>query len=212
MRPGADTLVVPWRAGPVRWRQAAMVPLVTVTGSPPGPATTVLLHASPTALDLRFQCQAARIHAHMENDGDPLYLEDVVEVFIHPGAAHPGIYLEYEVSPLGRDLTLLCCRDRAGVSRWRPWGATGRPGCRVAVRGGPQAPDATIRSWQADCRIPWTMLAGIAPPPVPGDRWRANLYRVDHGGPTSHQAWCDPGRIDFHRLDRFGTIEFKECA
>ncbi len=150
----------------------------------------------------------------MVNDGDPLYLEDVVEVFLHPADAHPGIYLEYEVSPLGRDLTLLCCRDRHGVSRWRPWGvdAAGRPRCAVTVRGGRQEPGAAIRSWQAECRIPWSMLAGIAPAPRPGSRWRANLYRVDHAGGASHQAWCDPGRIDFHRLDTFGTLVFKAVA
>lgn len=212
MKRPRSALIVPWRTTPVPWRSAATVVLTPVGGTPAGPKTSVRLRASPAGFDLRFSCRANRINAHMVNNGDPLYLEDVVEVFLHPQTTHPGIYLEYEVSPLGRDLTLLCCRSGDGVSRWRPWGiaAQERPRSQVTVRGGEQRPDAAIRSFQADCHIPWSALAGIAPPPRPGDRWRANLYRIDHGGTTSHLAWCDPGRLDFHRLDTFGTLLFEE--
>ena len=159
--------------------------------------------------------QATRINAHMLNNGDPLYLEDVVEVFLLPGGDDPAIYLEHEVSPLGRDLCLLNCQRDGVIRRWRPWGqhTAEMPTCSVQVNGGPQQPDAAIRSWQADIRIPFSIFAGLCAAPRAGDTWRANFYRIDHSlGRAYHVAWRPPPVADFHRVDVFGTITFKDVT
>ncbi len=193
-------------------RGAARVRLRPLPGARAAPQTSVAVQADADGLTLRFACAARRLTARMLNDGDPLYLEDVVEVFLWPGG-DPAVYLEYEVSPLGRDLCLLCCQQGGARSAWRPWGtaAAARPSCRVAVRGGAQRHGAAVRGWDADVRIPFAALAGIAPAPVPGTRWRANLYRIDHAaGAPRHAAWSPPPRADFHHLDSFATIAFTE--
>lgn len=191
------------------WRSAATARLRPVANGD-APPTTVALLADPEALTVRFTCRATRLTARMMNDGDPLYLEDVVEVFLAPGG-DPSLYLEYEVSPLGRDLCLLCCQRDGRVSRWRPWGALpeAKPTCTVTVQGGPQQPLAAIRSWTAELRIPFAALAGIADVPTAGTTWRANCYRIDHGdGGPRHLAWSPPPVADFHQLDSFGSITF----
>jgi hypothetical protein len=54
-------------------------------------------------------------------------------------------------------------------------------------------------------------LRGAAPPPRPGSRWRANLYRLEthnRAGAVEGQAFSPPYRGDFHALDRFGWLVF----
>lgn len=202
---------LPLRTRAGRWSQAHTIELATVTGSPVGPTTQVSLNAHRKGLSLRFHCEATRITASMKHDGDPLYLEDVVEVFLHPNSSHPGIYLEYEVSPIGTSTALLCCRNGENVSRWSPWGSSHKtaPRCTVTVQGGKQKNRARITSWQADIDIPWAACAGIAEVPQPGDTWNANFYRIDRATKkTTYQAWSNPQKINFHRLSHFGTILF----
>jgi len=192
------------------WRSAATARLRPVGDDDDVPPTTVALLADANALTVRFTCRATRLSAHMLNDGDPLYLEDVVEVFLWPGN-DPAVYLEYEVSPLGRDLCLLCCQREGRITRSRPWGTASaeKPSCTVTVHGGPQQPMAAVRSWSAELRIPFAALAGVAAAPTPGTQWRANCYRIDHAdGTPRHLAWAPPPMIDFHHLDSFGTITF----
>jgi hypothetical protein len=209
--PGPPVVVVP--LGDRRrsdWRSASSSTLRPLAGGHDSPPTRLAMRADAEALHLRFTARATRLTARMQNDGDPLYLEDVVEVFLWPTGEQPAVYLEYEVSPLGRDLCLLCCQRDGRRSAWRPWGSPqDRPSCHVTVQGGAQRPLAAIRSWRADIRIPFSALAGIAPAPRPGDRWRANCYRIDHaGGLACHSAWSPPPFADFHHLDSFGTIHF----
>lgn len=214
IRRSTDTLFVPMGRR-VDWRRATTLPLRPVPGDEGAPRTTVSLRADKDALELRFMSQATRLHAHMVNDGDPLYLEDVIEVFLLPGGDDPALYLEYEVSPLGRDLCLLNCQRDGVVNGWRPWGrpTSALPSCTVQVSGGPQRPDAAIRSWQADVRIPFAVFAGICAPPRSGDTWRANFFRIDHAlGRAHHLAWRPPPVADFHRLDVFGTLTFKDAS
>ena len=205
----ASTLAVPLGKR-LDWRSAATARLRPLPGDEGAPPTTVALLADDVALTARFTCRATRLTARMCNDGDPLYLEDVVEVFLCPGG-DPAVYLEYEVSPLGHDLCLLCCQRDGRISRWKPWGmrADQRPTSQVTVHGGEQRPLAAIRSWTAELRIPFACFAGIAPPPMAGTIWKANCYRIDHAdGRARHLAWLPPPVTDFHHLDSFGTLSF----
>ena len=207
---GGMNLAVPLAGKRLDWRSAATAKLRPLAGDEGAPLTSIALLADRQALHVRFTCRATRINARMRNDGDPLYLEDVVEVFLWPGG-DPAVYLEYEVSPLGRGLCLLCCQRDGRTSRWRPWGtaAADAPSCTVTVQGGPQQPLAAIRSWNAELRIPFAALNGVAASPAPGTQWRVNCYRIDHDdGTPRHLAWAPPPMIDFHHLDSFGTITF----
>jgi hypothetical protein len=80
------------------------------------------------------------------------------------------------------------------------------------VRGGPQAPGATITGWSVEAFIPFALLRGLGgTPPVNGDRWRMNLYRIDTDlgpGRSNHWAWAAVPGQDFHHLPSFGTAVF----
>ena len=204
-------LTIPWSPaarGPATASSSwATFSLQALAGDSPAPVTEVAVRADAQGLDVRFVCVARTIHATMVNDGDPLYLQDVVEVFLWPEGDGPATYVEYEVSPLGRDLCLLCCQHGSQISRWRPWGLAteDRPTCRVTVDPG--------RSWCAHVRLPWGLFAGLAARPRPGATWRANFYRIDHAtGRARHLAWCCPPSADFHMLPSFGSIRFGEVA
>ncbi len=68
------------------------------------------------------------------------------------------------------------------------------------------------RGWVVTAAIPFAQLHFAENrPPQPGDRWRANLCRIEYGGPeTEYSAWSPPEILDFHTTEKFGEIVFEE--
>lgn len=143
-------------------------------------------------------------------DFDDIFHDDVVEAFFWPAESRP-LYLEYELSPLGRELPILVPNDGGSFMGWRPWHYEGDRKTRTAthVCGGPAEPGATVTGWSAEFFIPFTLFRGIARPASVGDCWRANIYRIDYDQtPSTQWAWCPDTGGNFHWYERFGTIEF----
>lgn len=153
--------------------------------------------------DRKLTCQ------HRENFGN-LFLDDVLEVFLWPQESQP-LYLEYELSPLNRELPILVPNDKGNFYGWLPWHYEGQRKTRTAthVRGGPAEPGAAVTGWSAEFFLPFALLKGLTQPPSIGDCWRANVYRIDYDQkqPT-HWAWCADTGANFHQYKQFGTIEF----
>ncbi len=134
-----------------------------------------------------------------------LWEEEVVEVFIQADPAHPS-YIELEVNPLGAmiDIFLIDIRKPIPYTTWNS------PGLRWAVH-----VDGTVdgrpgdRGWSCEMALPLEEVV-TAPnlPPRPGDRWRANLYRVERRPSPASLAWSPTLVGDFHRPDRFGDLVF----
>src|ERR1035441_7614633 len=74
-------------------------------------------------------------------DNDDLYNEDVVEVFFWPEESQ-HLYLEYEISPLGRELPLIIPNSGKDFFGWIPWHYEGKRLTRraTAIRGGDKSP------------------------------------------------------------------------
>jgi hypothetical protein len=137
----------------------------------------------------------------MRHRDDPIYEEEVVEVFLAPGAEDPRAYFEYEVSPAG---VLFDARienpqgRRAGMKILTGWD------CEEIGWGAGIVPGG----WWAVLALPWASMLRGAPMPA---LWRANFYRIDRptGSPPEYSAWsptlADPP--DFHLPARFGTLE-----
>src|SRR5262245_11180750 len=53
------------------------------------------------ALYVRFDCEDSEPWGTMRLRDDPIYEEEVVEVFLAPGLEPPRTYFEFEVSPAG---------------------------------------------------------------------------------------------------------------
>ena len=147
----------------------------------------------------------------MTRDGDDLYREDVVEIFLWPDESQP-LYFEYEISPLGVELPILVANHEGQFHGWLPWHYTGPRAVRRAtsVRGGPKAAGASVEGWTAEFFVPFALFMGMGNiPPTRGSRWRANLYRIDHDqAPFSQWAWCPDTGPTFHRYSAFGTFLF----
>ena len=106
-------------------------------------------------------------------------------------------YKEFEVAPTGQWCDLAIQRPRVDVD-WR-W----QSGMRTAA-----AIDAAAATWRAVMTVPFSAF-GVTP--RPGDRWRANLFRVSRlHGARHYLAYAPTGTAapDFHVPDRFVPLLF----
>jgi hypothetical protein len=215
------TLVVRMRAlspdhYPRVWSGIRWHTLTPLERHPPCPATRFRLLAAPDGLYAQIRCAATRVTADMNCDGDPLYLQDVVELFLWPDAVpgRPALYLEHEVSPAGHCLTLLVASDGAPRARWSPWTPWGEPGAECArQRVTVQRRRGRMCGWTAAIALPWGLFTGLgATPPHTGACWRGNITRIDHGrGVARHAAWSPPPVVNFHHLPSMGVLRFEEA-
>lgn len=190
---------------PTTWPWAELAPLpplLLADGS--GPAvwqTSVRLCYDDAALYVRFECDDAEIWGSYTRRDDPLYDEEVVELFFAPGPATPTRYAEIEISPNGVLFDALIDNPtglRADLRVDTSW----NPLVRVhAWR------DDAAQRWGALLALPWAEIApGVAPPLV----WRANFFRIERprGRAAEFSCWSptlsDPA--DFHRPAFFGTL------
>ena len=164
-------------------------------GTPPRLATAVRVGLRDGALLVRFDGRDRGVVATLTGRDDPLWKEDVFEVFLSPGDS-PSVYYEFEVNPLG---ALFDARIDSPDGR--------RDTMRVDVAWNCPGLSARVRRrdgrWSAVLKIP------LAPMDPRGSRsWRANFYRVDRGESDEYTAWsptlADPP--DFHRPARFGSL------
>ncbi len=191
---------VPPRRSPV-WDQVPGQPLVLVDGSGlPLQSTLVRVAWDEEALHVRFDCEDRDAWGTFRKRDDPLWQEEVVEIFLAPGEEDPVDYAEFEVSPLGvvfdariHNPTSLRKDMNADVA----WDC---PGLRWQVGKGKSGQD-----WWAELSIPW-----------PADRprlWRANFYRVERprDGEAEYSAWSPTltSPADFHKPARFGVLEIE---
>jgi cellulose/xylan binding protein with CBM9 domain len=152
------------------------------------------------ALVVRFDGRDEATVATLRGRDEPLWSEDVYEVFVSPRDP-PTVYFEFEINPIG---TLFDARVtspelvRGTMNADAAWNLPGLSG-RSRVRPG---------RWSATLTIPIApMLEGKAAPPS----WRANFYRVDRGigsAADEFSAWSPTGRdpADFHAAQSFGRL------
>jgi hypothetical protein len=153
-----------------------------------------------------------KLTATMTEDFMDLWNEDVFEVFLWTDERYP-VYLEYEISPLNKELPILIPNFGGQFLGWRPWHFEGDRRTRKAtsVTGGAKTPNAAIQGWRAEFFIPYTLLKPLQNvPPKAGTRWRANFYRVDYDDKKMTQwDWARVGP-SFHEFQKFGDLVFAE--
>jgi carbonic anhydrase/acetyltransferase-like protein (isoleucine patch superfamily) len=181
------------------------------SGAPKFP-TEARLCWDETHLYVSFSCQDSDIWGTYTKRDEPLYDEEVVELFLCPSAnlAH---YFEFEVSPRNTvfDAKVFSpAGDRRMMVVDREWDAAGM---RTAVRvsGTLDRRDDHDIGWIVEMAIPFKSL-GLAGPPKPREEWRMNLYRIERGEVTEFSAWSPTLKSppDFHVPTRFGTLVFVE--
>lgn len=164
-------------------------------------ATTIAAYYDDDFLTVVFEGVDDEIVATYLDHDEPLWQEDVVEIFLAPEGLTP--YVEIEVNPLG---TIFDARIdspdgvRATMKTDLAWTCEG---LFAALR----RDDGT--RVQIVIRIPF---AAFKKNPNAGDEWRANFFRIDrsaaHGDDFS--AWQPTMKTppDFHVTAAFGALRF----
>ncbi|MBT3343814.1 MAG: carbohydrate-binding family 9-like protein [Gemmatimonadetes bacterium] len=218
--------IIDGRGDDAVWESAVRVDLVDVAKLDPTP------HSQPTqarllwgaeALYVLFEATDPDVWSSLSDRDDPLYNEEVVELFIDPDG--DGLnYVEIEINSVGTIFDLLVTKSLRqggkGMPVWDPALETG-----VSTQGTINDPSDTDSGWSAEIALPWSALqtsildvpGSMALPPNVGDRWRLNLYRYERlrtagvaTGTIEYSAWSPVGRIDFHAPDRFGIVVFAD--
>jgi hypothetical protein len=194
------------------WQKAEWLAIPPLKGKAPGYATRAKLLYSDAGIYVLFDCEDRKLVTTMTRDGDDLWREDVVEIFLQPNPKHP-FYFEYEISPINYQLSLLIANNKGTFFGWQAWKDVGARGVRraTAARGGKKKSKAKVTGWSAEFFVPYELLRGMTGvPPKPGSVWRGNLYRIDHdSGKAVHFAWSKPSKPNFHQYQRFGFLRFE---
>ena len=193
------------------WQKCVRIKFEQTNGGTPKQATTSMICRDERYLYIAFDCEDRHIWSTLTQHDDPLYDEEVVEVFIDADS-DGETYVEFEVNPLGVlfDGYLL---NRAGerdlILAWNSklirWG--------VQLKGTPNDPSDTDTGWTVEYAIPLEdIVTGPNTPPKNGDKWRLNLYRIDRPQDERHEGstWSPVSGRTFHDPDRFGEIEFSD--
>jgi len=194
------------------WKQAEVIALVrNQDGAAARFETTVRLLWDEACLYVGFACEDTQIYATMTERDASLWEEEVVELFVDANSDGIG-YVEIEVSPLNTVLDLYVLnRPPLPFRGMFDWDSVGMR-TEVQVDGDPHDPDSTDWGWQVEMAIPWGDFC-TAPhqPPLPGDVWRVNLYRIDQlEGQQELYAWSPTLCETFHVPARFGELIFEK--
>jgi len=174
-------------------------------------ATGAKIAYSSLGIYCLFDCVDQVLTCTDLKDNDHLYNQDVVEAFFWPEESQ-HLYLEYELSPLGRQLPLMVPNHGGQFMGWIPWNVGDDRQTRraTAIRGGEKLPGAAVSGWSAEFFIPFALMRGLRNvPPNPGTIWRANFYRIDYDqNEQTLFAWATGVRNSFHDFREFGTLRF----
>lgn len=196
------------------WSHPQAVSLVlSEDGATASKPTNVKLCWDDDHLYAAFACIDQDIWGTMLNRDDPIWNEEVVEIFLSPDGDLTHYY-ELNVSPRNVvfDAEINASIDDPPVFEGRKeWDIAGLR-TAVIVDGTLDDRNDVDSVWTAEIAIPFSSL-GRQTPNI-GEKWRGNLYRIDLSpAPAEFQAWSPTlvSPANFHRPSRFGTIVFTEA-
>jgi hypothetical protein len=177
------------------WSTASRIFLAdNKSGRPPVWGTELRIGWHQDELLLLFICQDPDPAATFTKRDDPLWEEDVVEVFIDP-FGDLNCYFEFEVNPLNAVLDVFVRRVRGGMRKDFNWNCEG---LRTAT-------GLLAYGWVAGLAIPFKSLGDYDP-----SQCRVNFFRIEHpkDQPRELSAWSPTFSGTFHLPERFGILRF----
>jgi hypothetical protein len=160
-----------------------------------------------------FRVEDRHVRSVHTRFGDPVYRDSCVEIFLQP---RPGRgYLNFEMNAGGALLASHITDHRRTPDGFAAFTRlTDEEGRRVAVRSTlpPVVEPEVEADWELAFSIPKALLEKYVGSigPMPGQAWRANLYKC--GDETSHPHWASWSPVDalsFHLPHCFGTLRFE---
>ncbi len=189
------------------WKSA---PEIVLLGSMRGESvrlrTTARILYDEQHLYVGFDAEDPDVWGTLLNRDDPIYGQEVVEVFLDANA-DGKTYNELQVSPNNTIFDAYFPARRQGMDL--SWDS--KMQTAVKIRGTLNDPSDRDDGWSAEMKIPFAELAEVPRLPQPGDRWRMNLYRLDLPDRKRQegQAFSPVQVPDFHNLSRFGWLVFE---
>lgn len=198
-----SNLTIDGDLGKPEWKAAEAVALKhNATGGSIKLNTSVKLLWNNDFLYVGFNCQDDYVCATMTEYNDKLYEEDVVEIFIDDDR-DLKTYVEVEVNPLNAVLHYNIQNNlNKGILQF----ARVQKVVHSAV-----VRDEGNKAFTVELTIPLTeFITAKNNPPIKGDRWLMNLYRIDRAkdGTDEHSAWS-PTDSNYHVPQRFGELIFE---
>lgn len=156
-------------------------------------------------LYISFVANDKHISAVHEKRDAPVSQDDCVEAFIMPDTTHIRHYYNFEINVLG---TIL---DRFQLSK--PTGSyTAALSAGIQIDGSLNNDSDEDRGFVTEIAIPFVSFVDTAPhlPPLPGDTWRLNLYRIGGKVNPQYSMWSDTETEEpkYHVPERFGIVHF----
>jgi hypothetical protein len=189
------------------WANAPTVTLVNNSDGSPSPIRTECkLLYDAKFIYFGFRNQDKNIWASMTKRDAHLWEEEVNEVFVQADPQQNS-YIELEINPLGAifDAFLLEVRKPLHYESWNSEKLKWAVHVDGTVDGQPGD-----REWTSEIALPFEdVVPAPHTPPQPGDRWRANLYRIEKLPVPAQLAWSPTGK-DFHVPSKFGEIVFSD--
>ncbi len=199
------------------WLEADSLVLVdVVSGAAPQWSTRVKTLWDSTGLYVGFVARDSRVHNTMSGHDEPLYQQDVVEVFVDPDG--DGVYYyELEWNCLNAVFDLLMASAPSEplppgetVRNQLDWTASGMRSA-VSVQGTPNADGDMDTGMTVEVALAWSDFGRSTQhmPPLPGDTLRAGFFRIEYAqSGTEYTAWSPTGEVQFHRPGLFGNLVF----
>jgi len=186
----------------IDWERYEAVELTdTVTGKPVKERTSVQACWSPDWFHVRFICQDTHVVSRYQLRDEPLYEQDVVELFIDETGAGRK-YIELEVSPHNVVFDARIQNDgmKSITAMDVKWDLAGLETTVTQDDEGHRIYDIAIPA----------VNFGILP--RAGESWKVNFYRIDEDpqGLQEFQAWSPTGEVNYHIPSRFGKLVFEE--
>jgi len=187
--------------------------LILDDGSGPAAQTTVVhMCADSDYFYVKYDCQDNDIYSQYTQCNEPLFKDDVAELFISAGSGDPHVYLELEFSPNSvlfasriNNPNMTCSGIQENYQDCNSTGITWQS----------ERFDAQ-NYWWAYAKIPWNFInINQTSTPTPReDTYRANFFRVDspNGGSQEFSCWSPTWSNPpcFHKPRYFGLLYFTD--
>ncbi len=207
-------ITVDGKADEESWKNAPMSPNFTDAegGRPVGADTQARLLWDDDNLYAFIQVEDKEVFSEFKKLDDPLWKQDVVELFIDADRNRRG-YVELQVNPNNAHFDAWFPKNRGQKSHFE-WNSKMKSA--VVVHGTNDNRSDSDRGWDVEIAIPLVDVKGmdtamkVELPPKLGDMWRLNIVRLDK--PKSKglaaSSWNPIPIADFHALSRMLNVVF----
>lgn len=192
------------------WSAATAVEL---TGSYDGRKTllrtTARLSWDDENVYVAFDSEDPDVWGTLMNRDDPIYNQECVEAFFDANG-DGRTYNELQVSPNNTNFDAYFVEYRSDLEAAKKWDSELKTA--VKIKGTLNNPADKDEGWTAEMKIPIARLSEVPNvPPKPGDKWRFNVYRLEHLERRNIEgsSFSPLFRGDFHALPRFGWLLFE---